>query len=81
MKYKQDHNKEDYISEFQKQILNRLNASKVVFNLGRLADKDGTFYSFDICLICYEKPSDFCHRHLVAEWLNKAGFECKEWDN
>ena len=81
MKYKQDHNKEDYISEFQKQILNRLNASKVVFDLGRLADKDGTFYSFDICLICYEKPSDFCHRHLVAEWLNKAGFECKEWYN
>lgn len=23
----------------------------------------------DIILICYEKPSDFCHRHLVAKWL------------
>lgn len=32
-----------------------------------------------ICLICYEKPSDFCHRHLVAEWLNECGFECREW--
>ena len=33
----------------------------------------------DIALICYEKPSDFCHRHLVAEWLNKNGFKCEEW--
>lgn len=79
MKYKQDHDKEDYISQFQEQILNKLNASKVVFDLGRLADQNCTFHSFDICLICYEKPSDFCHRHLVADWLNKAGFECKEW--
>ena len=21
-------------------------------------------------LISYEKPGDFCHRHLVADWLN-----------
>ena len=34
----------------------------------------------EICLICYEKPSDFCHRHLVADWLNKNGFECKEYE-
>ena len=33
----------------------------------------------DICLMCYEKPSDFCHRHLVANWLNENGIECKEW--
>lgn len=79
MKYKQDHDREDYICKFREQILNKLNASEVVFDLGRLADKDSTFYSFDICLICYEKPSDFCHRHLVSDWLNKAGFECKEW--
>lgn len=33
----------------------------------------------DIALICYEKPSDFCHRHLVAEWLNQNGYRCDEW--
>lgn len=22
-------------------------------------------------LLCYEKPGDFCHRHLVREWLNE----------
>lgn len=33
----------------------------------------------DIALICYEKPTDFCHRHLVADWLNKNGFKCDEY--
>ena len=23
----------------------------------------------DIALVCYEKPGDFCHRHLVSSWL------------
>ena len=26
----------------------------------------------DIALLCFEKPSDFCHRHLVASWLNET---------
>lgn len=80
MKYKQDGNKEDYIKNFNEQVLSRfINASEAVWDLGRLADKNNTYYSFDICLICYEKSSDFCHRHLVAEWLRKDGYECKEW--
>lgn len=24
----------------------------------------------DIILCCYEKPLDYCHRHIVAEWLS-----------
>ena len=23
-------------------------------------------------LLCWEKPGDFCHRRLVADWLEKA---------
>ena len=23
----------------------------------------------DIALVCYEKPGDNCHRHLIADWL------------
>ena len=26
-----------------------------------------------LTLLCYEKPSDFCHRHLVANWLRQHG--------
>ena len=29
--------------------------------------------------ICYEKPDDFCHRHLAADWMRKAGIPCEEW--
>lgn len=29
-------------------------------------------------LLCFEKTGDFCHRHIVAEWLREAGFECEE---
>ena len=25
----------------------------------------------DIALVCYERPEDFCHRHILAEWLNE----------
>lgn len=29
-------------------------------------------------LLCYEKSEDFCHRHIVAEWLERYGYEVKE---
>ena len=31
-----------------------------------------------LTLICYEKPSDFCHRHLVANWLRQHGADIYE---
>ena len=34
----------------------------------------------DVVLLCYERPDDFCHRQLVAEWLRaKTGIEVKEY--
>ena len=26
----------------------------------------------NVTLLCYETPEKFCHRHLVAEWLNNG---------
>ena len=26
-------------------------------------------YGKDIVLTCYEKPGDFCHRHILGKWL------------
>lgn len=31
-------------------------------------------------LLCYEKPDEFCHRHIIAEWLNANGYKCEEFD-
>ena len=32
-----------------------------------------------VTLLCYEKPDDFCHRHLVSKWFNEHGYKCEEW--
>ncbi len=34
-------------------------------------DKFNPHIHKDVALCCYEKPEDFCHRKLVAGWLNK----------
>ena len=86
MKWKENHDNDYYIKCFNEQVLNKLNAEQVVKELDDLLLNETLTidYSGDlkevprIALICYEKPSDFCHRHLVADWLNKNGVECKE---
>ena len=75
MKYKRDGDKESYIKNYREQVLNKLDPEKVVYEL--LLTTAGA--KKDVCLLCYEKSADFCHRHLVAEWLNSHGFECREW--
>ena len=33
-------------------------------------------------LLCYEKATDTCHRHLLREWIfEKTGFQIEEWKN
>lgn len=54
----------EYVPLFDK-ILNELNPETVIKDLLRL-----TTNGKDIVLLCYEKPPEFCHRHLVASWLN-----------
>lgn len=34
----------------------------------------------DVALCCYEKPEDFCHRHILADWIReKLGIEISEY--
>lgn len=50
-------NEATYRKEYQK-ILDKLDPSKVYKDLGE-----------DAILLCWEKPGEFCHRRLAAEWL------------
>lgn len=77
MKWKENHDNDYYIKCFNEQVLNKLNILNVIRDLNDLIPGDMTGKT--ICLVCYEQPDDFCHRHLVADWLNKNGFECEEW--
>lgn len=68
MKYKETHDEAYYIEHFNSEVLDKLRQKDVVATLRSLAgDKIP-------CMMCFEKPGDFCHRHLVAEWLNNSGF-------
>ena len=73
MKWKENHDNDYYIKCFNEQVLSKLDPMRVYNELCALAD------SSKIALICYEKPSDFCHRHLVADWLAERGFDIEEW--
>jgi len=46
-------------------ILNKLSKQRILDNIKYLSNDN------DCILLCYEKPGDFCHRNLVAEWLGE----------
>ena len=75
MKWKENHDNDYYVKCFNEQVLSQLDPLKTVYEL--LITTSGA--KKDVCLLCYEKPSDFCHRHLVADWLNKNGIKCEEY--
>ena len=76
-KYKITGDVVEFTENYIGQVLNQLNPVKVVTELYyQLGVAPSTC---DIALVCFEKSSDFCHRHLVADWLRKAGYECREW--
>ncbi len=88
IEWKQNHDNDFYIKHFNEEVLSKLNSQKVMIDLQeRIPTEIRELQRDDICaspnvhiaLICYEKPSDFCHRHLVAEWLTENGYNCKEW--
>lgn len=62
--WKKNHDNDFYIKNFNSEVLSKLEPIEVVKMLNKMSDGKTP------CMICYEKPLDFCHRHIVAEWLN-----------
>ncbi|XDD52514.1 DUF488 family protein (plasmid) [Leptospira sp. WS92.C1] len=54
----------EYTEKFHSK-LSKLNVKNIIEELKAISDES------DIALLCYEKPGDFCHRRLVAEWIEK----------
>ena len=77
MEWKKNKDNDYYIKCFNEQVLDKLDPEKVAYEL--LITTSGA--NPDVCLICYEKPGEFCHRHLVAKWLNDNGYKCEEWSS
>lgn len=49
---------EELFAALFKKQLSKLNKEKVLAELGD-----------NVILLCYETPDEFCHRHIVGEWL------------
>ena len=65
---------EGYTKEY-KAYLDTLDESEIEFDF-----QDYDAGRKDVVLLCYEKPSDFCHRHVLADWLEeKFGWKVEEY--
>jgi hypothetical protein len=78
IRWKADRDTWRFAENYKSRVLGKLDAEEVVLDLSSMV------YGFnvgedDICLVCYEKSTDFCHRHYVREWLNENGIRCEEW--
>lgn len=63
-----EENQNEYIDKFYNKVLKSLNPKEIYNSLGENA-----------VLLCFEKPTDFCHRFLVAGWLEiNLGIEIVE---
>jgi len=74
-RYKLFISKDEYIKSFKAQ-LSLLDFSIIYKKIENISDGK------DVALLCYEKPDDICHRHLVADWLNSnLSYKVKEYKN
>jgi len=56
-----------YIKTFEKE-LEKVNLKQILDNIINNAKKKNKKY---IYFLCYEKPTDFCHRHIIAKKFNE----------
>lgn len=74
MEWKKNQDNDYYIKHFQEEVLDQLRTKDVIDELFHLSQNKS------VVLLCYEKPTDFCHRHLVANWFKMSRIECNEYN-
>lgn len=64
--YESEEAKNYYTACYKNTVLDKLCKSTVIEELRDIADGNNLY------LLCFETPEKFCHRHLLADWLNTA---------
>ena len=64
----------EYTRRYKKEVLDTLDPKQIVSEIYMYGQ------NINVVLLCYEKPGDFCHRHLIAEWLSPYDGEVKEYE-
>jgi hypothetical protein len=94
MEWKKNNDNDYYKKCFNEQVLSNLDAGNVYQDLHDIAENfvntlpdddirkqhQQLGFPYIVALICYEEPNDFCHRHLVANWLTSNDIKCVEWE-
>lgn len=57
---------EDYTRRYKTEVLSHINPKQFIETV------ESHSCGKDVALCCFEKPGDFCHRHLVAQWLKET---------
>ena len=60
-----------YRAKYKETVLDKLNPKVIENRLKAFGE--------NVILLCYEKPDEFCHRQLVADWLRAAGVPVYEY--
>ena len=61
---------EDYVRRYKSEVLSQQDMQQFLKTVGQASGGQ------DVALCCYEKPEDFCHRHILADWIReKLGIE------
>lgn len=63
---------EKYTQLYVNDVLDKLDIGFLFKTIEALA------YGKPVALLCFEKPGDFCHRHIVADWLKEKTGLCIE---
>ncbi len=64
---------EEYTRLYMKDVLGYVDPKGFIKELERIGRGQ------DVALCCFEKPGDFCHRHILAKWLTeRTGVEIIE---
>ena len=67
-------NAERYTQRYRGEVLKNIDPYWVIEVLERISG------GRDVALCFYEKPGDFCHRHILAQWLMEStGVEVTEF--
>ncbi len=68
--------------EYEDVYMRQLSIPKVKDALHRIKDATG---NRDVVLMCYEKPGDLCHRHMLADYIKQnlrvwvEEFDVQKW--
>lgn len=79
-KWKETGDDDYYVEHYKKEVLDKINLPSLIRSLEMLVKNYNLSKNATFVFICYERPEKFCHRHLVAEFLTKNGYDCTEYE-